>query len=546
MLKKIPLLVVVGGGLLVGCTASSLAPPAVDAASKKVTDMYDSTTQRDGRSGSARITGAPIISTQLVQRRPASSVPRALGERRLTFSPDRPVSLFEVCDHIADFAGIGCNVKDQPAAGLTLAGGGSMAGTEAVTPGNAQAAFQASLGGGAVAGPNTRMVTYTGTFDRFLEYIKATFDTSLTVQPDGGIEFSSYEFSKYYVPAAPFQQTISSQVSGATAGAAKGPTGSTAAQNATSTSTLDPWKEVEATLKKLVPAPNVYTLNPAIRHVYVLARPSVKESVDRYFAELSNFLETRLAIEATLVEVRVTDTDDFGMNLAPVLRAGQISASFVGAAPSLAGTVGAGSIAVIPASGGGSSHWASTSATIKALASESRVSRVTHANQFVQNGRPAEMVLTTAQDILKNLGLSTVAQAGVATQQTQTETIDYGDTFQVAASAGAGSRIQLHYSVNSTSLADIVDKPVGDGASVQLTTLPRRLFELDIPVHNGETIVLAGQEQEVARRNRSGSGNVALCIPFGCTNNANVERTRLLLFVTATRVMDPHEMVTVR
>lgn len=542
---KIPLLAVVLG-LSAGCTASSLAPAAVDTAGKKITDAYDTTTQRDARSGAARITGAPIISTQLVQRRPASAVPRALGERRLTFSPDRPVSLFEVCDHIADFAGVGCNVKDQPAAAM-LPTGGAMGGNETVTPANAQAAFQASLGGGMVSGaPNSRMVTFSGTFERFLEYIKATFDTTLSVQPDGGIEFSSFEFSKYYVPAAPFTQTISSQVSGATAGAAKGPTGSTAAQNATSTSTLDPWKEIDATLKKLVPAPNFYMLNPAIRHVYVLARPSVKASVDRYFAELSNFLETRLAIEATLVEVRVTDTDDFGMNLAPVLRAGQITASFVGSAPSLAGTVGAGSIAIIPASAGGSSHWASTSATVKALASETRVSRVTHANQFVQNGRPAEMVLTTAQDVLKNLGLSTVAQAGVATQQTQTETIDYGDTFQVAASAGAGSRIQLHYSVNSTSLADIVDKPVGDGASVQLTTLPRRLFELDIPVHNGETIVLAGQEQEVARRNRSGSGNVALCLPFGCSNNANVERTRLLLFVTATRVMDPHEVGTIR
>jgi DNA polymerase III gamma/tau subunit len=204
--------------------------------------------------------------------------------------------------------------------------------------------------------------------------------------------------------------------------------------------------------------------------------------------------------------------------------------------------VGSGSIAVIPASQGGSSHWASTAASIKALASEDRIARVTHANQILQNGRPAEVVLTTAQDYLKNLGLSTVAQAGLATQQTQTDTIDYGDTFQVSASMDAGSQIQLRYSLNSTSLSNLVDKQVGESSVIQLKTLPRRLFELDIPVHNGETLVIAGQEQNVARRNRTGTATANLCL-IGCTNDATVERTRLVLFVTATRVADQNETI---
>jgi hypothetical protein len=533
--------------LATGCNAIKEADD-MNAAADEQFDRAKQAAPRDLHPGAARVTAEPILTTRVIKRGQAmTSLPADLATRRVTVNLDRPVTLTEICSQIIDFAHIGCRVEDQVPdfAGAGVGGGvgpGAVAVDAVVTAANVATTYQSTmLGSAGMIGRQAQFTpSFTGELGEFVTYLQNAYDTGATIR-NGAIVFQAFTLRKYYVPAAPTQQSITSQVSGATTGQGAGAVGSTAAHTSTTTSTADPWREVETTMQKLVPTPNRFALNPSIRHVFVIARPSVLRATDQYFESLVGFLQTRIVVEASMIEVSATETDSYGMNLAPMFQHGDVVANFIGAAPALTGSVGSGSVALLAPLQGGSSHFAGSSIAVKAIASDSRLSRVTHANNLVQNGRPTEMVLTTSQDYLKNLGLSTVAQAGVASQQTQTETVDYGDTIQMTASMVGNDQIQVRFSLNSTSLANLVDKQVGADSSVQLKTLPRRLFELDVPVESGETLVVAGQEQYVARRNRTGQIKPGFCL-LGCDNNGDVERIRLILLLTATRVPSRHEM----
>ncbi|TWA81516.1 type IVB pilus formation R64 PilN family outer membrane protein [Azospirillum brasilense] len=497
------------------------------------------------RSAAVRESDAPILGTRVVRPIAGLELPGGVQNQSFGWGLDAPVTLLDVAAKVTEVTGIPVRVNDRRAGvGGGAGGGGGTGGDMVVTGANAAQAFQAAYGGesGGFSGrafPGVFVPAFEGTLGQFLQSVETRFDMTVAVR-DGGLVFDAFTEFSCIVPAPPTTAVISAEVSGATTGAASGPSGSTSSQGSTTTATLDTFAEIKQYLEKIVGNSGVFEVSPSQRRFKVVGPSDLVRQAKNHCEELTSFLSTRVAVEATIVEVSITEGDDYGLNLEPLWKgAGGLSVGLAGLAPQIVDTAGAGSITVLPLSEGGRSlHWAGSQAFIKAASTAGRLAQSRHGIAVLQNGRSQTLNLTTRQDYIKNISNNPGSANTAASSGTQTDTINYGYSMQITAHVMGRDEIQVSGSLTISDLAAQIDKPAGNGQVVQLLTVPQRSFDVDIPLGNGETLVMAGNENVRARRDQAGIINPAF-FGLGGSDKAQFETTRVVLFLTAYRLNPP-------
>ena len=110
---------------------------------------------------------------------------------------------------------------------------------------------------------------------------------------------------------------------------------------------------------------------------------------------------------------------------------------------------------------------------------------------------------------------------------------------QVLPRVVAPGTVSVFLTFVNNDLTNLVDFAIGNqGTNVQLSTVDSRSLWNEITLKSGQTLVMAGTEQDRSNVDRQGMGspdNWAL----GGSNNAKVLRTRLILLVTPTIVEVP-------
>lgn len=485
--------------------------------------------------GGLRISETPILGNRV--RRPPRGIglPNGAEGRSIGWQSDQPVTLQDVAARLTEMTGLRFRAHDRRS-GM---GGGISLPDMPVSSANAAAAFQTALAGGVGGGRAIMIPPFEGTLGEFLRILEARYDLTVSVK-DGEVILDAYQNLTCHVPAPPTNSTISAEVSGATTGAASGPSGSTSAQSSQTKASLDTFGEIRAYLDKAVGGNGVYEVSPSLRRFSVTAPADVTRRVKDYCDELVDFLSTRIAVEATIIELTVNEGDDYGLNLEPMWKqAAGVNFGLQGVAPAIVGTAGSGSIRVLPVTEGGKSlHWAASQAVIKAASNDGRLANKRHAVATLQNGRAQTLNLTTRQDYIPETN-NVIGTANTASSSgTKTSTINYGYSMQVTAHSVGADNIQVHGSLTVSDLAAQIDKSVGNGQVVQLLTVPQRAFDLDIPLANGETLVMSGNENVRARRDRSGLIDPSFFL-LGGADKASYETTRVVLFLTAWRLTAP-------
>lgn len=385
-----------------------------------------------------------------------------------------------------------------------------------------------------------------GTCTELLDRIAGQFDVDWRMR-GGVLSFDRYVMRTFPIRASAttsqFSSTMSSGGNGASASASTSSSAGSAAnsvggaggsQSASVSANTDIWSEIENGLKNLIAKAGKYSISRAAGTITIFASPRTMSDVAIYLDQMNKILSTTIAVEVSAIYITVNDTDNYGLDLNALYQAGAQKLSLNGLLPTISQAAGTGSIAILSPPAGTNNfatHFAGSQLFLNAVSSSNRLADYRSATVAGRNGVAMPITLTTNQDIVRSLQFAVGLQSGAASTSASTSTINYGFSLQVLPRVIAPGVVSVFLSFTANDLTNLQDFAVGNAGSLELATIDSRSLWNESPLRVGQTLVIAGTEQEKVNPQRSGIGAANNWLLGGQYKN-EIIRTRLILLVT--------------
>lgn len=374
-----------------------------------------------------------------------------------------------------------------------------------------------------VAPEGSMVLNFSGKMSDLLDLVSANFDINWKYER-GKIVFETTITRNFDVPALPMATSLSFAVGAQ----GEGVTG----QSATTSVTVDVFTEMTEALSKLV-GDDAFSVNRSNGVVTVTGSPASVSRARTYIGNLNKRLADQVALSVKVYSVRVSDAEDFSLDLGSVF-------SDSSNAITLAGSGTAGAI-----TGGGSLGWAligqngnfsDSNATVKALSQRGDVSVVTTASLTTINGQPVPLQVSQDRDYVKEIIVETDPDTNNQTTSFTTDEVSTGFALQLMPRIQRNGDVLLQYGVNIKELVGASDgfdeRQIGEN-TVQLKRLNQRNFIQNANIPHGNTLVVAGFEQVRNSSQKSGLGN-PLSMLLGGGSSASKEREVIVIAITPT------------
>ncbi len=374
--------------------------------------------------------------------------------------------------------------------------------------------------------PTTWRPQFQGQLSAFFDAVAARFD--LAWSNDGRtIRFDRTVTRMYRLAAGATATTLSATTSGSVSGDS-GDTG----QTVEARTQVDVWADIDRMVGNLLPPGTRHALSPAAGTLTLTARPSVHARVGPLIDQINGILSPRITARVSLFLIDVSDGNDYGLNIDAIFRdpaSGTVigleglAAGVVGAAGALSGAI------IAPATGRTAGKWAGSALVARAVARSGRLVDRHHAVISSRGATATPVQLTTRTNYIKELKVT--VEDGETTIATVVETLVTGYSLQVLPRVTDGGRLSLYLAVSTADLIDLNTRTFGDqGAFLSLPTVAQRVFTLDNIMADGETLILAGYDQDRLALNETGVGSVGFK-GLGGTHETTVSKTRLIIVI---------------
>ena len=331
---------------------------------------------------------------------------------------------------------------------------------------------------------------------------------------------------------------------GSSNGSGSGAQGGNTSQTASYEIKTDVWADIENGIKAILPRGSRYTISRTAGVATITATPRVAKEVEQWADQMNVILGATVSVEVAAIYITVNDNDNYALDLAALYQAGTqggLSAGLSGLVPSLSTTGGSGSVAILTPKTGGNNfntHFAGSQIFLNAVSTNQRLADYRTATATGRNGVPMPITLTTNQDIVRSLTNAVGLQTGTTSITAQTSTINYGFSLTALPRIVAPGVVNVFLSFSANDLTNLENFQVGNTGTVELATIDNRTVWTEMPLKSGQTLVLAGTEQEKVNRTDQGLGD-SWNFLLGGQKVGGVIKTRLVLLVTPTIMAAP-------
>ena len=456
-------------------------------------------------------------------------------EQNLTLRVNQDMSLDEVADRLGQAIGVSVNLDSRI---------GPAQAALAKPPAGAEQGFpfdgRLPTSPAAAALPQRAIMQpdLSGSCETVLDRVAGRFDVAWRMRGTT-LYFEKYLTRSFTIRAS---ATTSSLKASLTSGANSKGAGGGATQSASVDNQNDVWADIDSALKAMLPPDSKFTLSKASGTVTVVAPPRAMTEVSDYLDQLNGILSTTIAVEVAALYVTVADNDDYGLDIQALYKAGTgggFAAGLAGLVPTLAAQQGTANLGILTPPAGANrttSHLAGSQIFLNAVSSRSRLADYRTATVTGRNGVAMPVSMTTSQDVVRAITSSVNDVTGRLTVSANSDTINYGFTMQVLPRVVAPGTVSVFLTFANNDLTSLVTFPIGtDGSQVQLSTIENRSLWNEITLKSGQTLVMAGTEQDHSSLDQKGIGSPTSWF-LGGSNDAKTQRTRLILLVTPTIV----------
>lgn len=405
---------------------------------------------------------------------------------------------------------------------------------------------------------NTVPVKYSGALSGLLNYLSNRFNVYWRYK-DGIITFFTQETRVFTIYALPTDTTLSASMTGATMGDNGG--GGNANSNLSVSTDLKVWEGIEEGVKQVVGDKGKLSFSKVAGTITVTASPYIIRKVAGYVANWNEKLSRQVAITVRIYQVTLTNSDNYGLDIAAAFNSSLMDATLGGAA-SIAegGTSGTGSLAMTLLK---PKKFKNSKAIIQALSTQGKTALLTSSSVTTLNNKVAPVQISTSKNYLKEITVSSSGSGEDRTTDTDysVDTLNYGFTMEILPRILDQGRLIVLFNLSITDLVDMTEQKIvssttgesdsentgtetGTGTSssssseaetettkLQLPTMKMRGFVQEIAMRSGQTLVLSGFEDLSESTNTSGIGRAKMGLLGGSAIN---ETNRNVLVITMT------------
>ncbi len=387
------------------------------------------------------------------------------------------------------------------------------------------------------ADPTMMLVSYKGPLSGLLDEISSRFGVWWKYEKNQ-IYFYKYETKTFIVYSLPTKPSLEVNMGGS----AEGGSGSSSA-SLKSSAELELWGNIEKAVTSMVGTDSKLTVDPANGTLSLTGTPIEIQRVAKYINEQNARLSRQVAISVKVLQVTISDSDQYGLNLAAAYTNGKNSIS-ISSADGLSDEIKKNiNMTIAP------DHWNVTS-FIQALSQKNNTTLVTSGTVTTLNNKPAPIQVTRKENYISEITKTNSGSSDTGTDydvSTETEEIETGFTLDVLPRILEHGRLLLMFNLTLSDLislekvylttSDEAGKP-DSGQYIQNPIIETRGFTQEVAMKSGESLILSGYERVENQADKTGVGSADNSL-LGGTAVAKKDRSILVIILTPVVLESP-------
>lgn len=370
-------------------------------------------------------------------------------------------------------------------------------------------------------------VNHEGKLSTFLNRVSAKFDVGWEYK-DGDIRFYKNQTRTFMVKALPSTNTM-----GMTIDSNSGEGNSSANMSSGTEVSVNMWEELGSGFAEIVAGNGRINVAPSTGTVTISAPPSTMDRLDRYIKNQNDRFSKQVAISVRVLNVNLTDTDDYALNFSAVVEnLAKDSSLGLMSGGSISGDVSDGLGVSWSILGGPDSPGGGASGLINAFSEKGDVSIVTSASATTLNNIPTPLQVGSTRDYVSEIGVE--RDDSGTTVDISTDSVSYGFNMQLLPRVVNDGRLLLQYNISQSELAGSVDGFdvfEWEDQRIQLANINNRSFSQQVEIPNGSTLALSGFEQSRSSVSKRGTGTPENMLLGGGQRGA-MEREMMVILIS--------------
>lgn len=375
--------------------------------------------------------------------------------------------------------------------------------------------------------PITHTVDFEGKILALLDYISNLYGVGWEYESKTNmIVFSRMQVRTFPILTAPGTLRHSAEMSSdgggdsSSEGGSSGESGSDSMTSEVSQSlntnyNVDVWADLERGIAALLSPEGTLTVNRSTSSVTIKDNVPMMRQITNYIDDVNQTMLKQVALSVKVWTIELSDSTDVSVNLSLLF---SDSFKLASGTPGLTGVIDNALTATIV-----DGSLRDSSATLKALNTLGQASQVTSGSGIIMNNQPLPVQNVKQQTYLSSVS-SYSPSTGGNTTALKPSTITYGFAMTVIPNILDRRRCIIQYNVSLSALDRLEEVSSGDN-TIQLPTVSTRSFNQRAFMNMGQTLVLAGFEQESDRDETS-----AGLLSFGKTK----AKSKSLIVITIT------------
>ncbi len=436
----------------------------------------------------------------------------------ITLISNRPITLFEVGDMINKITSI--QVRYAPHLEEDLI---ENAAENAPSPEQLNSNW---------ADPTKMLVSYRGPLSGLLDEIGSRFGIWWRYEKNE-IYFYKFMTKTFVLYSLPTKQTLSTNIGGASTDSGSGGTSSISLTN---DAELELWTNIEKSITSMIGKDAQLSLDPTNGTISLTATPNEIRRVAHFINEQNARLSRQVAISIKVLQVTVTDSDSFGLNLRSLFNDGSTSVGLASAASGLSSDILQNlTMSIMPG------NW-DINGSIQALSTQATTNMITSGTVTTLNNKSAPIQVVTKQNYISEITkTNSGGDSDYYDLSTETEEIETGFTMNVLPRILEHGRLLLKFDLTLSDLlalerVDLMSSGSSEeesegGEYIQNPIIESRGFTQEVALKSGESLVLTGYERVENGAEKRGIGSATNSL-LGGAATADKERSILVIILT--------------
>ena len=432
------------------------------------------------------------------------------GKNGITLVSNRPITLFEIGDMINKTTSLGVRYAPQLENDVKSKGAANKPTANDVNTDWAE--------------PDKMLVSYQGPLSGLLDEIASRFGIWWKYEKKE-IHFYKYITKTFVVYSLPTKPSLSVTVGGSQSGG-----GGSSSVSLNNSAEVELWGNFEKSINSMIGDGSKLTMSPSDGTITLTATPNDIKKVAKYINEQNARLSRQVAISVKVLQVSITDTDNYGLDLKATFNDGVTSvgvtgSTSVGSAEQVSNTISWGIL---------NNHW-TADAAVKALSQRNNTSLVTSGTVTTLNNKPAPIQVTQKQNYIAEMTKTNSGTDGNNYDiSVTTEEVETGFTLDVLPRILEHGRMLVMFNMTLSDLISLDKVEFGaedENQYIQNPKIESRAFTQEVAMTSGESLILTGYEKVNNSTTKEGTGSAENSL-LGGSATAEKERSILVIILT--------------